>query len=91
MQNGEEALQLGIATRVCADPLAEALKVAHEIAEKSPDAIRAGKRLFNVVSEGDAHAILKAESVEQSALIGSPNQREAVMAALQNRPAVFAD
>ena len=36
-------------------------------------------------------AILLAESVEQSALIGSPNQVEAVMSNLQKRAATYAD
>ena len=43
----------------------------------------AGKRLLNLMGEGDQPAILLAESVEQSALIGSPNQVEAVMSNLQ--------
>ena len=88
---GEEALQLGLATRVCADPYADALQAARDIAARSPDAIRAGKRLFAVIADADPKAILMAESVEQSALIGSPNQREAVMAALEQRAARFAD
>lgn len=88
---GEEALALGIATRVCADPYAEALKLAEEIASKNPDAIRAGKRLFAVMQDGDAQQILLEESREQVALIGSPNQIEAVMAGMQKRAAAFKD
>lgn len=88
---GEEALALGLATRVCADPRAEALALAVEIASKNPDAVRAAKRLFAVMEDGDQHTILKAESVEQGALIGSPNQVEAVMASMQKRAAAFAD
>lgn len=88
---GEEAVSMGLATRVCADPLAEALAMAAEIAGKNPDAIRAGKRLLNLMGEGDQHAILLAESQEQGALIGSKNQVEAVMANLQKRSPSFAD
>jgi enoyl-CoA hydratase/carnithine racemase len=88
---GEEALQLGLATRVCADPRAEALELAREIASKNPDAIRAGKRLLNMCADADQHAIFKAESDEQGALIGSPNQVEAVKASMEKRAAVFAD
>jgi enoyl-CoA hydratase/carnithine racemase len=88
---GEEAVQMGLATRVCADPLAEALTLAAEIAGKNPQAIRAGKRLLNLMGEGDQHAILLAESQEQGALIGSANQVEAVMANLQKRSPQFAD
>jgi enoyl-CoA hydratase/carnithine racemase len=88
---GQEALTLGLATRVCDDPHAEALAFATEIASKNPQAIRGAKRLLNLAGNADQHAILKAESVEQAALIGSPNQIEAVMANLQKRAALFAD
>ena len=88
---GEEAVAMGLATRVCADPRAEALALAADIAGKNPHAIRAGKRLLNLMGEGDQPAILLAESVEQSALIGSPNQVEAVMSNLQKRSATYAD
>jgi enoyl-CoA hydratase/carnithine racemase len=89
--SGEEAVKLGIATRVCADPRAEALALAAEIASKNPDAIRAGKRLLNLASDADQRGILLAESKEQTALIGSPNQIEAVMSNMQKRAAAFAD
>jgi enoyl-CoA hydratase/carnithine racemase len=88
---GEEAVALGLATRVCADPRAEALTLAREIATRSPDAIRGGKRLLDLMREADQHAILLAESKEQGALIGSPNQVEAVMANLQKREPTFVD
>jgi enoyl-CoA hydratase/carnithine racemase len=88
---GEEAVAMGLATRVCADPRAEALALAAEIAGKNPHAIRAGKRLLNLMGEGDQHAILLAESQEQGALIGSANQVEAVTANLQKRSPQFAD
>jgi len=87
--SGEEALRLGFATRVSADPLAEALQMAHEIAGKSPDAIRAGKRLLNASLSQSAAELLLAESVEQKALIGSPNQTEAVKANIERREPRF--
>ncbi len=89
--SGEEALAMGFATRVCADPRAEALAVAHEIAGKNPDAVRASKRLLNAAPITDQGSGLIQETVEQIALIGSPNQVEAVMANLQKRPPSFAD
>jgi len=88
---GEEAKMLGLATRVCADPYAEALALAEEIASKNPDAIRAAKRLLNLAPEADQRAILRAETEEQVALIGSPNQVEAALSGLQKRAAVFKD
>ena len=88
---GEEAGRLGIATRVVANPLEDALAFAHEIAGKSPHAIRAGKRLLNLAVDGDQHGILLEEAREQVALIGSPNQMEAVMANLEKRQPKFAE
>ena len=87
--SGEEALQIGFATRLSADPLAEALQMAHEIAGKSPDAIRAGKRLLNAAMSQSAAELLMAESVEQKALIGSANQAEAVKANIERRAPRF--
>lgn len=89
--SGEEALRIGFATQLATDPLAEALHMAHEIAAKSPDAIRAGKRLLNASMAHSAAELLLAESVEQQALIGSPNQTEAVMANLARRAPQFTD
>jgi len=89
--SGEEAFQYGFATRVCADPRAEALATAHEIAAKNPDAVRAAKRILNDAVLVDPKTGLTQESVEQGKLIGSPNQVEAVMSNLQTRAANFID
>jgi enoyl-CoA hydratase/carnithine racemase len=89
--SGEEALGLGLATRVCSDPRAEAFAFAKDVAAKSPHAIRAAKRLFALAADGDQHAILLAETTEQVKLIGSPNQVEAVRSNLDKRAARFAD
>ncbi|HSZ75292.1 MAG TPA: crotonase/enoyl-CoA hydratase family protein [Rhizomicrobium sp.] len=89
--SGTEALAYGFATRVCDDPRAEALATAREIAGKSPHAIRAAKRLLNLSTEADPATILRVETEEQVALIGSPNQIEAVMANMQKREPKFAD
>jgi enoyl-CoA hydratase/carnithine racemase len=89
--SGTEALAYGFATRVCDDPRSEALATAREIAGKSPHAIRAAKRLFNLPADTDPATILLLETEEQVALIGSPNQMEAVMANMQKREPKFAD
>ncbi len=89
--SGVEAKEYGFATRVCDDPRAEALATAHEIAGKNPHAIRAGKRLLNEAVVTDPRSGLIQETVEQVALIGSPNQVEAVMSNLQKREAAYAD
>jgi enoyl-CoA hydratase/carnithine racemase len=82
---GTEAVQLGLATRVADDPRAEALALARDIALKNPDAIRADKRLLNALPLlSDAEALM-AESREQEAIMGKPNQVEAVMSQMQKR------
>jgi enoyl-CoA hydratase/carnithine racemase len=90
--SGAEALELGFATRVCEDPRTEALAMAREIAAKNPDAVRAAKRLLNDVAQvTDPLAGLVQETEEQVALIGSPNQIEAVKANLEKRAPAFTD
>jgi len=89
--SGEEAFAMGIATRVSNDPHGEAMKLAAEIAGKNPDAVRAGKRLFNLVADADQKTILLHESKEQGGLIGTPNQVEAVMSNMQKRAANYND
>ena len=89
--NGAEAQQMGFVTRVVDDPLKAALETAREIASKSPDAMRANKRLLNAAVSTDAASGLMMESVEQQKLIGSPNQLEAIMSNLQKRAANYTD
>ena len=89
--SGEEAFQYGFATRVCADPRAEALATAREIAGKSPYAVRAANKILNAAVMCSARDGLTMESVEQGHLIGSPNQIEAVTSNLQKRAPAYAD
>src|SRR5205085_8026179 len=87
--SGEEAVRLGLATRTSEDPLADARAMARQVAAGSPDAIRAAKRLLNGASPVDAGRVLTQEALEQQRLIGSANQREAVMAGMEKRPPRF--
>ncbi len=89
--SAERAEKLGLITRVCKDPLAEALELAGEISEKSPDAIIAGKRLLEEAWNADAEVGLKLEAKLQQSLLGSPNQIEAVQANFQKRAPKFQD
>ena len=54
--DGDEAARLGVVTRVADDPLAAARELAAEIAARSPDAVRAAKRLYDESWTGDARA-----------------------------------
>lgn len=89
--SGEEAHSIGLATRLSDHPYKNAITLAKDIAAKSPDAIRAAKRLFDTALVNDTASVLAAETAEQMALLGSPNQREAVAAALAKRPPQFHD
>jgi enoyl-CoA hydratase/carnithine racemase len=91
MVSGEEAVRLGLATTVRPDPRAAALELAHQVAAKSPHAVRAAKRLLNQSCQVSAAQQFLDESKESDALIGSANQLEAVAAALEQRDPVFAD
>lgn len=89
MVEGPEAVQLGLATHLSDDPHAAAMAMARDIASKNPHAVRAAKRLLN-----DAHHVtvaegFAAERAEIGALIGSPNQVEAVKAFFEKRDPVY--
>jgi enoyl-CoA hydratase/carnithine racemase len=89
--DGEEAARLGLVTTVADDPLAAALDLAREISDKSPQAVRAAKKLYDETWVSSAEESLLLESELQTALIGSPNQIAAVTAGLAKQPAEFAD
>ena len=89
MVEGDEAVRLGLATRVEADPKAAALELAREIAGKSPDAVRAAKRLLNASGSVPIAEQFANERHEIGQLIGSPNQVEAVMAGFEKRDPEF--
>jgi enoyl-CoA hydratase/carnithine racemase len=89
--NGVEAAAIGLATRTDPDPLAAALALAREIAGRSPHAIRAAKRLLDLAGRTGLAAGFAAEQEEIRALIGSPNQVEAVTARFEKRDPAFGD
>ncbi len=89
--SGTEAAAIGVVTRTAADPHAEAMTLARTIAETSPEAIRAGKRLFNLAANADDAAILIAEAEEQQALLASAGHKETLLAHVEKRKPVFRD
>ena len=84
-------IALGLATRTDPEPRGAALELAGGIAARSPHAIRAAKRLLDLAGRVDLAAGFAAEQKEIGALIGSPNQVEAVAAEFGKRPPQFAD
>ena len=91
MVSGTEAVALGLATRVDPDPRQAALELARSIAGRSPHAIRAAKRLLDLAGRVDLETGFAAEQEEIGALVGSPNQAEAVAAEFEQRPPRFTD
>ncbi len=88
---GREAATLGLVTRLADDPLAAARELAAEIAGRSPDAVRAAKRLYDESWTGSAPDTLRLEAELQRGLLGSPNQLAAVTAGFTRQPAEFTD
>ena len=88
---GDEALRLGLVTRLADDPLAAAMELAEQIAARSPDAVRRAKRLFNDAWTGPIEQTLSLEAQLQGELIGTPNQLAALTAALTKQPPQFTD
>ena len=89
--SGVEAKELHLATHVSEDPLRDALALAHEIAGRSPDAVRAAKQLLNRALLGSVADGLRLEAQLQATLVGKPNQLEAVRANVEKRPPRFRD
>ncbi len=89
--SGEQAVAWNLGTELSAHPLEDAFALARNIASRSPDAVRAAKRLLNgsglvPLAEGLAN-----EFRASARLMGSPNQVEAVMARLERREPRFRD
>ena len=85
-----QAERWGLVTEIADDPLVAAQALALDIAARSPSAIRAAKRLIGQAESGIGEdAVLMAESVEQAALIGKPDQMEQIAANMARRAPVF--
>ena len=88
---GEQAVDLHLATETSERPLEAAFDLARQIAERSPDAIRAAKKLLNSSALVPLADGLANEMAASGALMGTPNQVEAVMSKLEKRGANFED
>jgi enoyl-CoA hydratase/carnithine racemase len=88
---GTEAGELGVVTHVVDDPLAAAKQLAAEIAERSPDAVRGAKRLYDEAWTSSPAETLALEASIQRRLIGSENQLAAVGAGFTKEAARFVD
>lgn len=89
--SGTEAAELGLVSRVADDPLEAARALAGDIAARSPDAVRAGKRLLDTAWQGPVNEGLALEAQLQRTLIGSANQMAAVTGGVSGEAPSFTD
>lgn len=87
--SGEEALRIGLATQVADDPYAAAHELARELALRNPDGLTAIKRLVGIAQDLPFAEGMHQEYDLAGPVIGTANQREAVMANLEGRPPQF--
>jgi enoyl-CoA hydratase/carnithine racemase len=77
-----EARVLGLVSRVCEDPLAEARAFANDLLGKSPDALAGIKQLYRQAWAHSDEAMLKEETRLQQKILGRPNQWRATLKGL---------
>lgn len=85
----DEALDLNLVTRIDEDPLGAAHDLAHRIAERSPDAVAAAKRLLTSTRQSSERSALRRERWGQLGVLMGANQREAMRARREERPPRF--
>jgi enoyl-CoA hydratase/carnithine racemase len=87
--DGAEAFRQGLVTELHDEPLAAAHVLAEQISQRSPQAVRAIKSLLNRSLDEPVEHALRHEAELQLTLLGSPDQKEAVMANLHKREPSF--
>jgi enoyl-CoA hydratase/carnithine racemase len=89
MLSGKQARDLGLVTELDADPVVAATAFAHELAQKSPDALAAAKRLFNDTWHRSPRRTFARERIEQAVLLFGANTKIAREAAFTKVAPVF--
>lgn len=89
--DGADAAELGLVTQLSEDPEADAMRLAQEIASRSPDAVRAAKRLLKTAWADRDADLLRLEAALQMQVMAAPNQQEAVSANMERREPNFSD
>jgi len=89
--SGPELYRMGVVSEcVSADALLEtAQRIAHEIAAKSPSAVRAAKRSFNVTEDMPLREGYRFEQSQTVALASTEDTKEAQRAFAEKRQPVF--
>jgi enoyl-CoA hydratase/carnithine racemase len=73
----QKALDIGLVTAIADDPVAEANALARQIAERSPDAVAATKKLYHRNWHGSERRMLAQESLYQVRILLGKNRARA--------------
>ena len=87
--DSQYAEHVGLVTGVSDDPLAEAERLAAQLATRSPDSVAAAKRLLNSTRTVSARAALRVERSLQLGLLRGANSKIARAAAMAGKAAEF--
>ncbi len=88
--SGQRAHEIGLVGEVSDDPYASARDLAGRLAERSPDALAAAKRLFGSRWNSGPRRTFARERIEQALLLASRNAKIAQKAGLAKQTPVFA-
>jgi len=86
---GEEALRIGLASRIVDDPRAAALDAAQQMGALAPVALAMCKRLIHDHGDGGLAAGQSAERVAFGLCFATEDQTEGMAAFVEKRPATF--
>jgi enoyl-CoA hydratase/carnithine racemase len=89
MLSGKRAHDLGLVTELDAEPVGAATAFAEQLAQRSPDALAAAKRLFDETWHRGPRRTFARERVEQLRLLVNANTKIAREAALKKIPPVY--
>lgn len=86
---GAQAVEVGLATAVAEDPLAEAMALVDQLVERSPDSVAATKALLYANQRGSRRAALRRERRLQARMFKAPNTTIARKAGMAKQSATF--
>jgi enoyl-CoA hydratase/carnithine racemase len=87
--DAREALRLGLLNEIAEDPTAAAHDRAQRMCVRGPLSYGAAKRLLHHAADTDLRSAMLAESLAQTALLGSEDHREGLAAARERRQPSF--
>lgn len=87
--DGEQAVELGLATEVAEDPLKQALVLVDQILERSPDSVAATKELLYGNLRGSRRSALRRERRLQARMFKAPNTTIARVAGMKKQIPTF--